>query len=110
MIVVTDASPLHYLVCIGREELLKTLFNDIICPQTVLNECLHPHVPQSLRKWASELSPWLHVISDSKCLLPQLSHLDPGERAAIQTAVELKASIVLMDEKRGGSRLKPAVS
>ena len=101
MIVVTDASPLHYLVCMGHEELLKTLFGDIICPQTVLNECLHPHAPKSLREWAAELPAWMHVISDSQLHLPQLSHLDPGERAAIQTAVELKASIVLMDEKKG---------
>lgn len=32
---------------------------------------------------------------------PALSHLDPGERAAIALGIALKADLILIDERRG---------
>ncbi len=101
MIVVTDASPLHYLVLIGEQHLLEQLYGNVVCPQTVLDECSHPHAPEKLRLWAVEPPAWLHVVRDSSLKLSGLDHLDPGERVAIQTAKMLGASILLMDEKKG---------
>ena len=101
MIVVTDASPLHYLVLIGKEWLLEALHHHVVCPQTVLSECLHPHAPGKLQSWAANPPDWLHVITDSIHELPNLAHLAPGERAAILAAKTLGARLVLMDEKKG---------
>ncbi len=41
------------------------------------------------------------MLADVADSVPGLLHLDPGERAAIQTAHSLGARIVLMDEKKG---------
>lgn len=101
MIVVTDASPLHYLVLLGADHLLAELYRNVICPETVLQECCHPHAPEKLRRWAAHPPEWLHVLADVADAVPGLRHLDPGERAAIQTAHSLGARIVLMDEKKG---------
>ncbi len=80
MIVVTDASPLHYLVLIGEQHLLEQLYGNVVCPQTVLDECSHPHAPEKLRLWAVEPPAWLHVVRYSSLKLSGLDHLDPGER------------------------------
>ena len=101
MIVVTDASPLLYLVLLGADHLLADLYQNVICPETVLRECCHPHAPEKLRQWAAHPPEWLHVLADAADALPGLLHLDPGEREAIQTAHSLGARIVLMDEKKG---------
>ena len=101
MIVVTDASPLHCLVLLGADHLLTGLYQNVICPATVLQECRHPHAPEKLRQWATHPPEWLHVLADVADAVPGLLHLDPGERAAIQTAYSLGARIVLMDEKKG---------
>jgi predicted nucleic acid-binding protein len=101
MIVVTDASPLHYLVLLGEQHLLEQLYGNVVCPQTVLDECAHLHAPEKLRLWAAKPPAWLHVVRDSPSQLSGLDHLDPGEKAAIETARTLGASILLMDEKKG---------
>ena len=101
MIVVTDASPLHYLVLLGEDHLLADLYQNVICPETLLRECRHPHAPEKLRQWAANTPQWLHVLADVADAVSGLLHLDPGERAAIQTAHSLGAKIVLMDEKKG---------
>jgi len=101
MIVVTDASPLHYLVLLGADYLLAGLYQNVICPETVLKECCHPHAPEKLRQWAAYPPEWPNVLADVADAVPGLLHLDPGERAAIQTAHSLGARIVLMDEKKG---------
>jgi hypothetical protein len=101
MIVVTDASPLHYLVLIDAAHLLEHLYGNVVCPETVLAECAHPHAPDKLRLWATHPPAWLHVVRDAPHVLPGLDHLDAGERSAIQTAHSLAATVLLMDEKKG---------
>jgi len=39
MIIVSDASPLHYLVLIGHVGVLPGLFGEIIIPSVVLGSC-----------------------------------------------------------------------
>jgi predicted nucleic acid-binding protein len=90
-----------YLVLLEVDHLLADLYRNVICPETVLQECRHPHAPEKLRQWAAHPPEWLHVLADVAEAVPGLLHLDPGERAAIQTAHSLGARIVLMDEKKG---------
>jgi predicted nucleic acid-binding protein len=45
MIVVSDTSPLNYLVLIQRAEILPSLFGRIIAPPAVMGELQHPGAP-----------------------------------------------------------------
>jgi predicted nucleic acid-binding protein len=101
VIVISDTSPLHYLVMIGHIEVLPKLYGQVICPPEVVAECLHPHTPAPVRVWASLLPTWLQVEACSTWTDPRLQKLDPGEAAALRLAHDKQADLVLMDERRG---------
>ena len=50
MIVVSDTSPLCYLLLIDLIEVLPQLFGRVIIPQTVRDELLAPAAPQVVRQ------------------------------------------------------------
>lgn len=93
MIVVSDTSPLTALLKIGRADLLRLLFGEVIIPPAVHAELLHDH--PVLPAWLEVRSP-LHI-------LPAVvaAHLDSGETQALSLALELHADTVLMDERLG---------
>lgn len=103
MMVVSDTTPLRYLAEIGGLEGLPLIWGEVICPLEVIAECCHHHAPSSLREWALSPPPWLHVrkVRANAELGPLLRGLDPGEAAALRLAVEAKADLVLIDERRG---------
>lgn len=88
MIVVADTTPLNYLVIIGHIELLPALYRSILIPQEVHRELQRPATPLAVREWASNLPTWCEVRLLSSSPDPTLSELDPGEREAIQLALE----------------------
>ncbi len=45
MIIVSDTSPLNYLVLIGCVDVLERLFGRVIIPEAVLNELRHEKTP-----------------------------------------------------------------
>ena len=51
MIVVSDTSPLDYLILIDRQNVLPALFGQIIILQAVLNELQHPKTPIKIKNW-----------------------------------------------------------
>ncbi len=57
MIVVSDTSPLNYLILIGREELLPKLFGRVIIPQIVFDELKGVSAPAPLLVWTENLPP-----------------------------------------------------
>lgn len=61
MIVVSDTLPVSNLILIGRLELLRTLFNELLVPPAVHNEVL---ALKSLGKDVSlyDSASWIHVI------------------------------------------------
>ena len=99
MLIVSDASPLHYLVLIEHVDVLSHLFNQIVAPPIVLEELRHPRAPQSVREWAASPPSWL-VLRKPVSFDAGLS-LDPGEQEAIALALELHADGLLIDERRG---------
>ena len=102
ILVVADASPLNYLVRIGHQHLLRTLYGRVIV-QAVISELTHPHAPFLACEWARNPPPWVEIRSVSlpSLLDPALAALGPGEREAIQLAQALDADLILMDEKAG---------
>ncbi|MEM1253073.1 MAG: DUF3368 domain-containing protein [Cyanobacteria bacterium P01_H01_bin.21] len=105
MIVVSDTSPITNLAAIGHLHLLQQLYGSIVIPTAVYDELVNPGkcVPgqQEVQKltWIQKQS----VQHIQKVLEIQASraNIDRGEAEAIALALELGASLVLMDERRG---------
>jgi predicted nucleic acid-binding protein len=100
VIVVSDTTPLNYLVLINAIDVLPKLFRDVYAPRTVLRELNNPKAPDAVRRWAGSPPSWLKV-ADPACRLPSTVRLDPGEADAISLAKERKILDILMDERRG---------
>jgi len=99
MIAVADASPLCYLVLIGEVDLLPQLFRRVIVPQAVINELLHDGAPEPVRSWASRLPGWIEVEATPDVVLPGMEKLQAGERAAIYLGEQVRADLILIDER-----------
>lgn len=61
MVVIADTSPLSYLVLIGHAEVLPRLYGEVVIPQAVLEELLHPKTPPTVASWIASRPPWLAV-------------------------------------------------
>jgi predicted nucleic acid-binding protein len=88
MTVVSDTSPLNYLVLIDHQDILPALFDHVLIPEAVWHELRSPAAPRPVKAFLETWPSWLErrVISQ----VPQdLQQLDPG------------ASLVLLDEKKG---------
>lgn len=99
MIVVSDTTPIHYLILIDREFILPALFGEVLVPEEVLREMCHPNAPLIVREWAESTPAW--VVSRSASTSQFIEGLDVGENAAINIALEINAGAVLMDDRRG---------
>lgn len=99
MIVVSDASPLNYLVLISAESLLPALFQSVLVPPAVVAELLDARTPTKVRSFVSNLPGWLEVRSPSH--VDSSIELDAGEVEAIALAEELSATALLIDERAG---------
>lgn len=99
MIVVSDTSPLNYLVLIEAEHLLPRLFGDVFVPPAVVAELSRPETPEIVRKWVENGTPWLQI--QSPATLMDGLELDPGETEAISLSVELRADSLLIDDRKG---------
>jgi predicted nucleic acid-binding protein len=97
--VVSDTSPLHYLVECEVIEILPALFQEILIPPTVYSELQHAKTPPRVRDWARNLPVWIKVQAPSNMDLSL--NVDDGEREAICLAREVKAVAILMDDRRG---------
>lgn len=100
MIVVSDTTPLNYLVLIEAINVLPQLFSRVHTPRTVLRELAHPNAPAPVRAWAQSPPQWLEV-SDPRTRLPSTVNLDDGEADAISLAKECGIKDVLIDEYHG---------
>ena len=100
MIVVSDTTPLNYLVLIEVIDVLPKLFNEVYAPAAVMDELSHVSTPEPVRSWAAHPPHWLTVRSPS-LHLPSTAKLHPGEADAISLAKEIHAPAILMDEKLG---------
>ncbi len=98
MIVVSDTSPLNYLILIGQAEILPALFRRVVTPPAVVAEMLQQGAPEVVADWAASPPKWLEVITPTTvdASLP----LGDGEAEAIGLAQELKADRILLDERK----------
>ena len=70
MIVISDTSPINYLVLIGHVHILPQLFERIIVPPAVFTEINSPQAPTEVRNWLATTPDWLEVrIPEQSCHL-----------------------------------------
>jgi predicted nucleic acid-binding protein len=100
-VVVSDTSPLHYLILCGAESILPSLFRQVVIPPTVFRELQQPNTPPPVRQWAASLPAWVAVQSPKTVNLKL--DVDAGELEAICLAQEIHADAVLMDDRAGRS-------
>jgi predicted nucleic acid-binding protein len=99
MIVIAETTPLNYLVLIDQSNLLPRLYGRVLIPQAVYEELQAEGAPASVRDWAAHRPPWLEVRPPFLPLDIGLDPLDPGEREAIALALELKADLLILDDR-----------
>lgn len=99
MIIVSDTTPLRYLIEIEAIAVLGQLFGEVIIPQAVADELQHAHTPVPINSWMQSPPIWLKVKQADLALFTPHKLIGQGEREAIALALELKAAVVLMDDR-----------
>ena len=98
MLIISDTSPTN-LLQIGRLEILKQLYGEIIVPQKVYEElCNYEN-----QKDVIDEKSWIIVrtVTDIEQVNSLLGYLDIGEAEAIILAKEMNADLLIVDEKKG---------
>lgn len=102
MIVVSNTSPLTSLAAIDQFDLLRLLFDKLHVSQGVIDELSFGGT-----KWPgfneAKGSDWVSIVpvKDQHLVDALRLELDRGEAETIALAIELKADLVLIDEKSG---------
>jgi predicted nucleic acid-binding protein len=60
-VVLSDTSPLRYLVLIGESEVLHALYDRVLIPESVADELNQPHTPDIVRQWISQPPAWVQI-------------------------------------------------
>ena len=99
--VVSNTSPLLNLAAIGEAELLVGLFGRVCAPYMVRDEidALRRRDPRFRALQIPEAVDFTPVRDSSRVTLLTL-HLDPGEAETIALALDLRADLVLLDERK----------
>ena len=98
--VVLNNTPLVALWAIGRFDLLRDLFREVLIPQAVEDEFLA--VETAARRQALSEAPWIRsapLAQPRRALV--YAGLDQGEAEVLTLAEEREARLVVIDERRG---------
>jgi predicted nucleic acid-binding protein len=98
MIIVSDTTPLNYLILIGQVHILHELYDSVLIPQSVFDEMQRAETPAEVRAWVTEHPEWLEM-RPAQTIDPSLK-LGAGEREAIALALELHADALLLDDRK----------
>ena len=97
MIVVSNTSPLNYLVLIDAQDVLPALYKRVLIPSEVGDELRAPGTPEKVRNWFNDAPPWLEVRTAPEHSVPRNIHA--GEAAAIALAKSVNAPLLLIDNE-----------
>ena len=104
-VVVADSSPLVYLARLGRLELLRLLYSEVLIPDAVWREVAVEgrDFTEGRALLAAVSAGWIRIESCAPAAAaeePLLQRLDDGEREAITLAIRLRA-LLIIDEAAG---------
>jgi predicted nucleic acid-binding protein len=100
LIVVTNASPLNYLILLGHSSVLPVLYSDIWIPVTVVKELSDPRAPEVVRSWMKAPPSWLSIEGSTVPVIDEMpARLNAGEVAAISLALHRRIPLILLDER-----------
>ena len=104
MLVVSNTSPISNLALINRLDLLRDQFEQLWIPEAVRAEL--DLIPDPAAKAAIEQASqtgWLksRPVENSQLASVLAKELDRGEAAAIALSIEMKADLLLIDEREG---------
>ncbi len=99
MIVVSDTTPLRYLIETHLVHILETLFGKVIIPPAVFAELQHPKTPLKVKDWILNHPVWLEVRQANLSTFTPQKKIGQGEREAFALALEVKAIAVLLDDR-----------
>ncbi len=98
-VVISDTSPIRYLILIGEIEILPKLYRYIFVPHAVLEELNHPRAPDAVRDWVAHIPSWVEALRpNDEVPASFLPGLDRGERHALKLAMETNADLLLADD------------
>ena len=100
-VIISNTTPINYLVLIDHIAVLHHLYARIIVPQAVFGELQDEGTPAKVKAWVISHPAWLEVRTVSVPLDASLVFLDVGEREAIRLAPELEADALIIDEPEG---------
>ncbi len=99
MQVITNNTPLRYLVFLQYETILRELFTHLLVPQAVVEELQQPKTPARVRTWMAAPPAWVEICQPVSQPDAVLQRLGAGERATLLLAQELQADLVLLDDR-----------
>ena len=105
MIIVSDTTPLRYLIEIEEAHILEIFYGKIIIPPRVFTELQGQNTPQKVMQWIQKSPAWIEVRQADISLFTPQRHIQQGEHEAIALAIELSADALLSDD---GDAIKEA--
>ncbi len=99
MIVVSDASPIRYLILVDSIHVLFEMFGTVVIPPGVFDELSNPGAPELVRNWIEQKHERLQVLATHSA--DATLDLGVGETAAILLAKEIGADAILIDDTKG---------
>jgi uncharacterized protein len=110
--IVSDSTPIVYLAKVGKLQLLKRLYDDVVLPEAVKREMLtgeHPEVPviqDALRDgWLEERTLNRIARKFEQTHLLKAPGLDRGEREAIALAYTSHLPLLIDEDDKTGRRV-----
>lgn len=102
MLVASNTSPICNLAIIGRLDLLRSQYQEILIPSAVRKELDRlPHASAAREVQEAHSAGWIktHVLRDDKVARLLKATLDPGEAEAVALALERSVDLILLDER-----------
>jgi predicted nucleic acid-binding protein len=105
--IVSNTSPIINLAAIGQLNLLQQLYGRITIPREVYHEIVVIGAGEPGAREVEQFG-WISTVAvaDQKLASSLGAALDPGEAEAIACAVEVNATLLLIDEHRGRAMAK----
>jgi predicted nucleic acid-binding protein len=100
MSVVSNTTPLNYLILIGRVDILPTLYESVVIPEAVFGELTSESAPHSAREWILSKPDRLSIRTTPATTDEDLALIQIGERQAIVLAQQVQSEFIILDDRQ----------